>query len=290
MHRASHDTTLISSYPIGGQVIGINLGWSFAVEHEWGIRGIVDAFGIPGKPRHGLIGADVRTITKVPKGLKLLEFGDAIYLMYSSTLDPEWNKHSYGGHEPTVDDLNHWMEIYQNDNEISAAWSENDFGVRLRKTHIDGVIPIHTAILGQIYEALQQKDAMIFLGDRFGAFSNRGLIIAIRSRMPEYVLSQMKDNDENYLKLVDTVTKIERETEIKKKLKAAGKRFFALSPRWADENEKKKTQYDIVYWLTPENQSDNNYGWFTVEQLLEWTKNKGPIPIQKSATARTRSK
>jgi len=32
------------------------------------------------------------------------------------------------------------------------------------------------------------------------------------------------------------------------------------------------------YWLNPMEQKIHNYGWFTVEDLLLWAENKGPIP------------
>lgn len=290
MRRASNGTAIITSPiaegpngPSGGQVIGVNLGWSFVAEHEWGIKGIVSAFGVPGEPRRGLVGADVRTVTEVPKGLKLFEFDDAVYLMYSRDLDPEWMKHFSRERELTANDLNRSMEVHRNDDEISAAWSESDFGIRLKKTAADKVIPVGTMVLGQLYEALQQKDAMIFLGGHARSLGNSGLVIVIRSRMPEDFLRQMRDCDEEYLNLADAVAKVESETKLKDKLETAGKGFYALSPRWANDDEKKETNYPVVYWLNPQDQQNNNYGWYTAEQLLEWAEGKGPIPKPKAS-------
>ncbi|MFA6407274.1 MAG: hypothetical protein WCV80_01030, partial [Candidatus Paceibacterota bacterium] len=56
-------------------------------------------------------------------------------------------------------------------------------------------------------------------------------------------------------------------------LKKAGIGYFALSPRWKDETKK-----EIVFWLNPREQRENNYGWFSAADLKLWIKGKGPIP------------
>lgn len=54
--------------------------------------------------------------------------------------------------------------------------------------------------------------------------------------------------------------------------------FMACSPKWISykdaeyrEEYKKKnnTNYDIIYWINYSD-DDNNYGWYTVEQIREW--------------------
>lgn len=59
-----------------------------------------------------------------------------------------------------------------------------------------------------------------------------------------------------------------------------GCRWYALSPRWLSEKEKKAniTKYPVIYWLNPEFQHRTNCGWFTVENLEQWIEGKGPIP------------
>jgi hypothetical protein len=62
---------------------------------------------------------------------------------------------------------------------------------------------------------------------------------------------------------------------LEKKLREAGKKWFALSPRWA--TEKHNTEHSVVFWLNPMEQRTNNSGLYTVEELLLWAENKGPI-------------
>lgn len=270
---------------IGGQIIGINLGWDFVSEHEWGIAGIKRAFGIPDKPerRRGddglvcseLVGADVRTITNVPKGLMFIELKDAVFLIFLNSFSLE---------EPSETWLRRVFGSYQGADELSTAWCDSSFGICLKK--IPDVVPTRVMILGQINEAIQNKDAMIFLSGRAPVFGNSGLVIAIRSRIPADVLQKIEDADKSYLDLVDAVEKVERDTGLTGKLKVAGKLYYALSPCWAKDIRSIKdgelqTVHPVMFWLNPCEQQQNSNGYFTVEQLLEWIDGKGPIPIRK---------
>lgn len=67
-----------------------------------------------------------------------------------------------------------------------------------------------------------------------------------------------------------------KKTKIKKILDRAGKKYFALSPRWKDENKK-----EVIFWLNPYYQDIDNFGWFTVDDLKDWAKGKGKIPMKK---------
>ena len=58
-------------------------------------------------------------------------------------------------------------------------------------------------------------------------------------------------------------------TKIVETLKKANKEYYALEPRFFDGV--------LKFWLNPKEQSKYNYGWFTVDELLLWTKNEGPI-------------
>ena len=69
---------------------------------------------------------------------------------------------------------------------------------------------------------------------------------------------------------------------IEKRLKKAGKSWFALSPKKLNKEdmEKHKTKFSVIFWLNPTEQRIVNYGWFTVEELRMWIKGKGPIVKQ----------
>src|SRR6185436_440352 len=62
MKYATHDNGLIRDEQ--GNLVGVNLGWDFTAEHEWGVRGIKQDLGVDGKgygpDRHRI--RDVRSI------------------------------------------------------------------------------------------------------------------------------------------------------------------------------------------------------------------------------------
>lgn len=296
MRRGHSDKQVITSEIVetadgrksGGQVIGINLGWDFCAEHERGIKGLKQAFGIPDKAhRRGIrrliqgdiVGADARTVTKVPRELQLFELGGYAYLIFA---DLRWMKR---------EDLNEkfFNDILEadGDEELATAWYEGgsgsgQFGVRIKNDALN----TGSMVLGQIYEAFKRRDAMIFsMGSGTNnPFARAGLTIAIRSRVPEEWLKKMKEADEDYLNLQEASAK----TGIEAKLKVADKRYFALSPRWASSIRRETTsQYPVVYWLNPFEQRENNSGYFTVEELIDWIEGKGPIPKFESVTRTT---
>ena len=53
-----------------------------------------------------------------------------------------------------------------------------------------------------------------------------------------------------------------------------GKQWMACSPKWIESEEmkqKKNTKYEIGYWVNYGD--DMTYGWFTVEQIIQWFEN-----------------
>jgi hypothetical protein len=110
-----------------------------------------------------------------------------------------------------------------------------------------------------------------------GVFQNGGLVLAIASKMPADKKQTMYDLDANHDKLL----KASRKTGIEERLQKANKKYFALSPRWAEKDKELTTKFPVVYWLNPFEQHLNNHGWYTVEQLDQWIEGKGPIPKEK---------
>lgn len=286
MRRALQDNGFITADgitgqngPVGSNVIGINLGYDYCAEHEWGIQNLCKAFGIPGGParrrdisslvQNDLVGADTRTVTRVPtNGLNFFkDLNGYAYLLFN----PSFGWWKVGN--LTAERFDQMLDAYKNE-ELVTAWDRVSFGIRVKNDSPDS----GAAMLGQIYEAFTKRDVMIFLGGRHNPFANNGLVLAIRSRMPAKALNQMKEADEDYLNLTEAAEK----TGIKENLKAAGRRYFALSPRWVFGIKSRdgaiKTAHPVIFWLNPMEQDRNNCGWFTVEQLLEWIDGKGPIP------------
>lgn len=71
----------------------------------------------------------------------------------------------------------------------------------------------------------------------------------------------LEKEEKNFIKKLD---------KVKIKLQKANKEWFSLS-----RVEKHNNIWEV--WLNPYNQSTYNYGWFTLEDLLLWVEDKGPI-------------
>ena len=80
-----------------------------------------------------------------------------------------------------------------------------------------------------------------------------------------------KENLEKYeeaigmKKRIDEQLTLQRSTNGKK-----GRIWLACSPKWI-EGDKKDTKYEIHYWVNYGD--DMTYGWFTVEQIIQWFDN-----------------
>ncbi|PIR61318.1 MAG: hypothetical protein COU68_00085 [Candidatus Pacebacteria bacterium CG10_big_fil_rev_8_21_14_0_10_45_6] len=133
--------------------------------------------------------ATVCTVTTVPEDLKFFPnpYGSHAYLLYKPFA-------LYINQEPenrTSEILDYRLGLYDKirGEDFSTAWSDGDFGIRLKNDRrFRGGF-----FLREIYEAFQKKDVMIFVNnDRKNPFGTKGLMIVIRSHVPEDILEQME--------------------------------------------------------------------------------------------------
>jgi hypothetical protein len=101
-----------------------------------------------------------------------------------------------------------------------------------------------------------------------------GLVLAIESHIPQEQKDGFKSGYEDIYCIEDAAKK----TGVEERLRAAGKKWFALSPKWIFDRMKAESQYDVCFWLNPYDQDCNNSMWCTVEDLDLWIKDEGPIP------------
>lgn len=248
-------------------LVGINLGADFTAEHEWGIDDLKRLFGVPNEG----LGIVKCTMTKMPTHrswslkkevpcVKLIETDLATVLIVSQYLE------NYSKELPR--DL---MRYGHHDQELISAWDDKSLGINAAK-------PEDREAVREIYSAMQKNDIALWIGGG-GVFQNGGLVLAIVSRIPKESLQTMHDADADREKLA----KAAEATGIAKKLEKAGKRYYELSPKWIEgfnpQNKNPKSKHPVIFWLNPMDQQDNNYGWFTVEELELWSKDQGPIPM-----------
>ena len=93
----------------------------------------------------------------------------------------------------------------------------------------------------------------------------------LASRIPESFLKGWEAADRENYEMEQEVVK----SGIRDLLKAAGKRYFALS-----RPHHNKKDGELTFWLNPYDQQENNSGWFTLTDLKEWAEGKGKIPMK----------
>lgn len=266
-----------------GVYMGINLGSDFVAEHEWGIDDLKSILDVPknfdniyGIERRRCFATDKKTIAlKVEKDV------------YNLLVMREYKLKNFI--EKPVESNCSGISFFSNDS-VVTAWDGESLIVRVKgDDNVEKLKILHQSLLA--------GGCAIWLGGG-GFLMNAGLCLAIIDAVPEKSLKVMKDADLDREKLLVAAEK----TGIRKKIEEAndfwrkmeevssGRRvyssdkkwgYYALSPKWATKEERRKTKHPVVFWLNPMDQEKNNYGWFTVEELQQWFEDKGPIPTRR---------
>lgn len=259
MRAAINDTKIL--YKEDGTFFGINLGWNFVAEHEFGISGIEDAFRIPINDK-ALYGIDRRSINSSPSKLFFAPITinkDRHYILslpYCSLDSNNFNKN--GTIKSSLQDYFHIHSWLFDKQDITTAWDDSTFMICVKKNHKNE--------LNELKDAFDRNDIAIFLGKRNNPFGNAGLYIVIKSKTDKLLLDDLFESDIRQEKIDKAVEK----TKIIQKLKKAGKEYYALVPDF-DESS------NLIFFLNPREQHKYDAGWFTLEDLNDWIKEKGKI-------------
>jgi len=243
------------------EFLGISLGYDYCSEHEWGIKNLKYTLGMPTELTKKNLGIEYRSITKMEEDCILFREFKYKKLSYSILIVMSSWRLQYYENMKLPKDLPEGLDLFEilcEKNGIACAWDEKSFGIIASAENQEK--------LKELYNALLKKDACIGLFGG-GAFENTHLTIAVKSKMPQDVLKDLKENDESSFEL----KKIDKKLNLKEKAHKAEKRVHCISLNWIDDEEKKelKTKYDVRCWV---NGSNSNFGWFTVEQVKKWIK------------------
>jgi hypothetical protein len=268
-----------------GKLLGLSLGFDFCAEHEGGIERLKMEYGVTN--RVGVIGLEARQTTRCSPRLafieKTAEFKTFKYnsakerTAYTRKIRDQlgtkecilvhgWNITNNTTNETEIKDIDRQLSLYE-DRPIAAAWDDESFAVKVRGED-------NRKYLAQIRDAFHQCN-IAFLGQTVSSswIKRSGLLLAIASEMPQSIHDEYIQHDKDQIRLKDAHLK----TGITERLKAAGRGYFALSPHWLPKDHA-GSAFPVYYWLNPREQQQNNYGYFTVEQLDEWIAGTGPIP------------
>lgn len=300
MRRATYNYSILVN---DDEFVGISLGADATSEHEWGIKGIREAFAIPESSKKTM-GIKSRTIKKCPETLLFKKDGDAavLWVAYEDWYpkkqirqelptelanykdEIKWNQEFYAKGERL---RNKKKDSYvpEKKDPIVTAWDEKSFGIAV-------VGEKEVLWLEFLYKQFQKKNIAIAMMNITpdNPFSNAGLTIGILDRLPDEVLDMMYVADKKHYDLEDYEKKIgmrKLKDKVLKERRDGGSRMYkdlhyymACSARWIDyedeehrEKQKKefKTKYNIRYWINYSD-DDDNAGWYNVEEIMKWLK------------------
>ena len=231
-----------------GKLLGLNLGWQYAAEHECGIRRIREDFGVD----FNGVGVEGRVIHKVPEN-----FGS-----WSGVLRRRGSKDTVNckGFGPKERLDWYFGEMQLSPEGLFTAWSDRSFAAV--STNIEAV--------EEILKAFENLDICFSMGRGSGPLANAGLVIAIGSALPAEILDNWAQESLEARALKHDATK----TGIEDRLRKAKKQFWALEPR--------RRGAQVIFWLNPMDQHLYQAGWYTVEDLDKWIAGTGPVLKGKS--------
>lgn len=258
MRRTYHGKELLKDD--AGVFYGLNLGYDFCAEHEHGISGLESLLGVDDSK----LGIEGRKQTREVTSYKVCSFTKKGRKFVSFILlDGYWGVKLGGMDNKELRDyIINTCELPEERDVFCSTWSEDALCFVVSEENKE--------IVDEVARAISEKKMVIGIGADANPFSRGGLLIMVSDKIPSEVVDAVMSVDVDYQNLI---TKAFTKTKIDRTLKKAGKKYFALTPQWANEEKTK-----VKYWLNPYDQENNNWGWFTLEDLKLWAKGKGPIP------------
>ena len=266
MRRASHNVDFLIENDI---LIGFCFGHDYCAEHEWGIKHLNNLFGIDSEAfNNKIFGIDRFEIKKEPSSNNCKKYTFTTQIDFvpdgkKRRVKKDFNISGFvisadGYYLKSFSPSNSSIKFYSPKDTLWSGWSEKDIG-------IFSIDPKEQEYITELYEAINDLNASIWVGGTSNPFDRGGLILAITSKISDENKEKMyKSDQEAYQLKVDAES-----TGIKSKLDKAGKKYFALSPSRFDD--------EIKFWLNPYDQKTNQCGWYTVKELEQWIDDKGPI-------------
>lgn len=245
-----------------GEIKGVNLGYDFCAEHEWGCSALNSRLGI-GYDATEEFGYQLRKVTKgedVIGGLVSIGKKQCYYICAASTkyLPNDMKSSLLGIMQAMHMDFE---EVRMEKDGFLAGWNERGFHILFDERFLK--------FGADLLAAIHQGDALVYIGsEKRNPFSRDGLRVIILSREDESELKRMAERDEDKINLLRAA----HGTGIHELLKKAGKKYYALSPAWADD-----AKSAVKFWLNPMEQRLYRCGWYTVDELKLWAEDKGPI-------------
>ena len=255
-----------------GALMGLRLGADYCAEHEQGVAEFGHKFGlsIPEYP----IGIQDRAITTCSEQLVMLEYShqtrDKRRKAYSAAclLLPEYDDKLTGNPQGRLCTLDVGFYTDFNDTEpgceqadVQCAWGKRGFAIHVRGSE-------NIARLRTLHAAFVAKDLAFGMPTSQG-FLRNGLSFVICSAVPQPIADTVMEHDLAHQRLGLAV----EASGIHATLKGAGKEWYSLKPDWYDRT----IESGLLFFLNPCEQKAYRHGWFTLNELVAWSQNRGPV-------------
>lgn len=274
MRLAFNDTGWLLQPP-DTEPFGFALGYDFCAEHEHGTPYLHEALGIASTDFP--VGVQDRTMTEVPESLGYDEYAlrskDArvkkttpAALLY---LTPRRDWHNWpesATKRAAFLGVEFWCDARDKcytpeRHDLASAWSGHDgFAIHVRGAE-------NVARLRALHEALRRK--AVALADASGmGFVRKALSLVIVDRLAEDAKAAVRERDLAHKRLHEAF----EATGIRDRLRAAGKRWYALVPRWSNGEGS-----ELLAFLNPCEQRRYSAGWYSLDELESWAQERGPV-------------
>jgi hypothetical protein len=227
----------------GDQFFGVSLGDSIG---DVSIDGIKRVFGLMSSE----VGIDARKVRQSPKELRLHIFKDGGALI----LDGQ----SFGDTFTSMEDVCSKYYVSLKNEVFSCAWDEKSFGIFVKGRK-------HLSKLEQLHSALVNSKAAIFLGSGRFIGKGSGLAIIDLEAAPIYISQNIYQYD---MELAECEAAI-RESNIKNILIDAKKDIDNIAAA--------KINGQVKFWVDPTDKLKYQSGWYSMEDLVLWSRDSGPI-------------
>jgi hypothetical protein len=260
-----------------GTYLGVSLGHDYCAEHEWGITEMTNALAIPELTRKN-IGVQSRTITLAPlENIQYREVGEYTYFTFVA-----YHWRGKFSEDELYQPLEYKTPEAYKKAGILTAWDSKGF-------HIAGMGDDARIKIKELHDNYIKKNiALCYMGTS-NPFSRPSLCVVIADRLLPHQYHQMKMADTEHLDLADITKKLNLEGKAKKKGMTRD-HYTSISVKFIKYGETKEelekikadkkltTKYNVQVWVNG-NTTKDDYGWFTVEDVLDWIKHKGTRPI-----------
>lgn len=249
------------------KIIGINLGYDFIKEHDNGVQKMRNFFNI----EFFDMGENGYKIKKQNLNNHLLF--DSIIIDESKCYCLLFSTKEFKTDTLTEDiilnnDLYPFDDIFDKEDELYpglfTSWSSGAFGILAKEEYL--------GYLENLLVALKDGD-MLLDPHTENFFPDNGLTLCIASRTPEFIKEEISKQDLSDLKLIYEF----EGCGIKNILRQANCKYTQLTPKWKDEENK-----IMSFYLCPKDTISYNAGWYTYEDLMDWSQGKGNIIKKKS--------